>query len=250
MSGSSVLVLPLAPNNRCSAFCSNNRCFAARAPRSRSVPSRCCRTGCVAPTNLLCADACAACRTGGAAATPLLLACFFWQEGGLCLTRKGAEVGLHVCAFAGGSVEHERQRWQVDTVESYAARKASAQTYMKRFDFNEEASKQIGIRRERPDLQHEHCKNHAYGERFGVKLRPTAVIFCFVNEEWFALLRSVHSVIDGSPPELLQASSRWVAGLRGWRATIALPSSPPACLPPRPAQQHRHQHVQTQQSQR
>ena len=43
-----------------------------------------------------------------------------------------------------------------------------------------------------------------FGKRLGLPLKPTAVVFCFVNEEWFALLRSVHSVIDGSPPELLK----------------------------------------------
>ena len=35
------------------------------------------------------------------------------------------------------------------------------------------------------------------------KIKKTSVIICFVNEEWFALLRTIHSVIDGSPPELI-----------------------------------------------
>lgn len=125
------------------------------------------------------------------------------QEGGLCLTKAGAAVQLQLCDFSEGSIGQARQRWQIDTPESFAQRKSNAQLHMKRFDFNEEASKEIGIRRERPDLRHQNCKSKEFGDRLGLKLKPTSVIFCFVNEEWFALLRSIHSVIDGSPPELL-----------------------------------------------
>ena len=106
------------------------------------------------------------------------------QQGGLCLTKDGAEVVLSLCDFTAGTISHERQRWQIDTAESYAQRKRDAQKHMQRFDFNEEASREIGIRRERPDLRHANCKNRDFGTRLGLKLKPTAVIFCFVNEEW------------------------------------------------------------------
>lgn len=35
-------------------------------------------------------------------------------------------------------------------------------------------------------------------------LPSTSVIFCFVDEVWSTLLRSVHSVLNRSPPHLLK----------------------------------------------
>ncbi len=35
-------------------------------------------------------------------------------------------------------------------------------------------------------------------------LPSTSVIFCFVDEVWSTLLRSVHSVLNRSPPNLLK----------------------------------------------
>nr|KAF7419817.1 hypothetical protein H0235_010114 [Vespula pensylvanica] len=40
--------------------------------------------------------------------------------------------------------------------------------------------------------------------RYLKDLPPTAVIICFHNEAWSVLLRTVHSVLDRSPDQLIQ----------------------------------------------
>ena len=37
------------------------------------------------------------------------------------------------------------------------------------------------------------------------RLEPTSIIICFVDEEWWALLRTLHSVLDRSPAVLIHA---------------------------------------------
>ncbi|OON21609.1 glycosyltransferase, group 2 family protein, partial [Opisthorchis viverrini] len=66
--------------------------------------------------------------------------------------------------------------------------------------FNQYASDRISVRRYIPDLRNGACKTQS----FSSDLPKTAVIICFHNEAWSALLRSVHSVLDYSPKELLQ----------------------------------------------
>ena len=47
---------------------------------------------------------------------------------------------------------------------------------------------------------HFRCKTLKYQR----KLPDTSVVICFHNEAWSVLLRTFHSVIDRTPPELLR----------------------------------------------
>ncbi|CAH8464989.1 unnamed protein product [Schistosoma turkestanicum] len=65
--------------------------------------------------------------------------------------------------------------------------------------FNQYASDRISVRRYLPDYRKGTCKVDKYAS----DLPSASVIICFHNEAWSALLRSVHSVIDRSPPNML-----------------------------------------------
>ncbi|KAK7873044.1 hypothetical protein R5R35_000337 [Gryllus longicercus] len=69
--------------------------------------------------------------------------------------------------------------------------------------FNQYASDLISVRRKLPDPRDAWCK--APGRYLpNADLPATSVIVCFHNEAWTVLLRTVHSVLDRSPPELLK----------------------------------------------
>uniref|UniRef100_A0A3P8VQJ3 Polypeptide N-acetylgalactosaminyltransferase 5 n=1 Tax=Cynoglossus semilaevis TaxID=244447 RepID=A0A3P8VQJ3_CYNSE len=73
----------------------------------------------------------------------------------------------------------------------------------KRWDeghFNVYLSDQIPIDRGMPDVRPEGCAQ----KRVHDNLPSTSVIFCFVDEVWSTLLRSVHSVLNRSPPHLIE----------------------------------------------
>ncbi|MEQ2226477.1 hypothetical protein ILYODFUR_027870, partial [Ilyodon furcidens] len=73
---------------------------------------------------------------------------------------------------------------------------------MKRWNeghFNVYLSDQIPVDRAVPDTRPETCAQDLVHN----SLPTTTVIFCFVDEVWSTLLRSVHSVLNRSPPQLL-----------------------------------------------
>ncbi|ESO98122.1 hypothetical protein LOTGIDRAFT_239085 [Lottia gigantea] len=66
--------------------------------------------------------------------------------------------------------------------------------------FNAYASDKISLQRALKDIRHEQCKNKKYLN----KLPTASIIVPFHNEHWSTLLRTAQSVIDRSPPHLLQ----------------------------------------------
>lgn len=79
------------------------------------------------------------------------------------------------------------------------AEKMAADRSVREFGFNMVASDKIAMDRTIPDTRMEECKYWHYPE----KLPTASVIIVFHNEGWSTLLRTVHSVINMSPPHLL-----------------------------------------------
>uniref|UniRef100_A0A673C3M5 Polypeptide N-acetylgalactosaminyltransferase 10 n=1 Tax=Sphaeramia orbicularis TaxID=375764 RepID=A0A673C3M5_9TELE len=65
--------------------------------------------------------------------------------------------------------------------------------------FNIYVSDRISLNRSLPDIRHANCKQKLYAE----KLPNTSIIIPFHNEGWTSLLRTVHSVLNRSPPQLI-----------------------------------------------
>nr|XP_009296677.3 polypeptide N-acetylgalactosaminyltransferase 10-like [Danio rerio] len=65
--------------------------------------------------------------------------------------------------------------------------------------FNIFVSDRIALNRSLPDIRHPNCKLKLYT----ADLPNTSVIIPFHNEGWSSLLRTVHSVLDRSPPSLI-----------------------------------------------
>ncbi|KAG7464091.1 hypothetical protein MATL_G00183590 [Megalops atlanticus] len=66
--------------------------------------------------------------------------------------------------------------------------------------FNVYLSEKIPLDRAIPDTRPQACSENLVHD----DLPTTSVIFCFVDEVWSTLLRSVHSVLNRSPPHLLK----------------------------------------------
>ncbi|XP_034462910.1 polypeptide N-acetylgalactosaminyltransferase 10-like [Hippoglossus hippoglossus] len=65
--------------------------------------------------------------------------------------------------------------------------------------FNIYVSDRISLNRSLPDIRSSNCKQKLYAE----KLPNTSIIIPFHNEGWSSLLRTVHSILNRSPPQLI-----------------------------------------------
>lgn len=66
--------------------------------------------------------------------------------------------------------------------------------------FNEYVSDLISVHRSLPDNRDPWCREP---NRYSEHIPSTDVIICFHNEAWSTLLRTVHSILDRSPPDLI-----------------------------------------------
>ncbi|XP_048247384.1 polypeptide N-acetylgalactosaminyltransferase 5-like [Haliotis rufescens] len=81
-----------------------------------------------------------------------------------------------------------------------ATEKQESDRVMALNDFNQYASDRISIHRRLDDTRDAYCKDATHPSTLPV----ASVIICFHNEAWSVLLRSVHSILDRSPPHLLR----------------------------------------------
>lgn len=68
------------------------------------------------------------------------------------------------------------------------------------YGFNQLVSDEISLNRSVPELREEECQYWDYPK----SLPKASVILVFHNEGWSTLLRTVHSVINRSPPQFLE----------------------------------------------
>jgi glycosyltransferase involved in cell wall biosynthesis len=78
----------------------------------------------------------------------------------------------------------------------------TVQTATKQYRFNSVISAVIGSQRTVPDIRHKLCEQQL--STFHLNALPTtSIIFCFVDEEYWALVRSIQSVLERSPSKLI-----------------------------------------------
>lgn len=69
-----------------------------------------------------------------------------------------------------------------------------------KYGHNESISQSLSLRRVLPDVRDTLCQKIRYQEN----LPDVSVIIVFYNEAWTTLLRTIHSVVDRSPPQLIR----------------------------------------------
>ena len=81
-----------------------------------------------------------------------------------------------------------------------AEEKRKGDAHMREYGFNMAASDKVSLDRAIPDTRPDECKYWKYPSR----LPKTSVVIVFHNEMWTTLLRTVHSIINRTPEELLE----------------------------------------------
>ena len=65
---------------------------------------------------------------------------------------------------------------------------------------NQFSSDMMSVRRRLPEIRDPWCREPG---RYRADLPPTSIVIVFYNEAWSVLVRTVHSILDRSPPNLV-----------------------------------------------
>eukprot|EP00037_Helgoeca_nana_P018137 m.173200 g.173200 ORF g.173200 m.173200 type:complete len:658 (+) comp24311_c0_seq2:237-2210(+) len=99
--------------------------------------------------------------------------------------------------------EHDRavakHEEHVKAVSEAEAKKLADESF-KAFAFNEYKSSLIPVDREIPDTRVQECQ----AINWDIPLPKTSIIICFVDESWSALIRTIYSVINRAPHDLIE----------------------------------------------
>ncbi|KAM9308167.1 polypeptide N-acetylgalactosaminyltransferase 15 [Gastrophryne carolinensis] len=93
-------------------------------------------------------------------------------------------------------VKHSRKKEEADIV----TQRGQTEQARNKLGSNEAASHNATLHRAVPEGRHPLCLQQLYNGKFPT----TSVIICFHDEAWSTLLRTVHSLLDNSPKEILK----------------------------------------------
>ena len=125
------------------------------------------------------------------------------QDSGLCLGRSGLELVLLSCDKAFGVWE------RFDLIDRKKIDKKGGDDKVDpnlvEYGFNKRRTIQIGTSRDVPDRRPKTCRSQDYyNDQITHNLPDTSIIICFVNEEFFALMRTISSVVKASTSSLIR----------------------------------------------
>jgi len=123
------------------------------------------------------------------------------QKTGRCLGRTEHDLVLLSCD------ELVDQKWQrFELIQDKSNKQGQvANPNLVEYGFNKKRTIQIGASRVVPDKRPETCLDRDYyDEHITHHLPDTSIIICFVNEEFFALMRTISSALHASPRYLIR----------------------------------------------
>ncbi|KAM9308001.1 polypeptide N-acetylgalactosaminyltransferase 11 [Gastrophryne carolinensis] len=120
----------------------------------------------------------------------------FGQSDGLSKGRGADPLGNHVGDFADGNDNFSPEMGMIFNEQDQDVRDVGYQKHA----FNLLISNRLGYHRDIPDTRDPKCAKKIYPS----DLPLASIIICFYNEAFSALLRTVHSVLDRTPSNLLQ----------------------------------------------
>lgn len=126
----------------------------------------------------------------------------FVQSGPRC---RGQRCSTPLTGGCDLSVGEQQERWVAEDPICYGEVHSNwSISSSNRCSFNLLVSDKISVDRNLPDMRKASCRNRTFSHVFLSELPDTSVIIVFHNEAWSTLLRTVHSIINRSPKELVR----------------------------------------------